>query len=247
MTGADLAHSALLRTPDEWSRTRMRDCVDGAQARGEQVVTVAAPAALRDVAGARDAPDLDPVELRARPADAVARALDGGHRGLGVLVWADGVIDGASAEVHGAVETVLTDLCRVHPVSVLCVYDRDGGGRAHPHLSVGRHPGGVAEAQAHLRRAGEVLRLEGEFDTSNADVLGAALREATAAAPERVRVDLAGVGFLSAAAARTLAVETAGYRADGGRIEVRDATGHPRRVLRMLRSSGARGLDLPGL
>lgn len=247
MTGADLAHSALLRTPAEWSRARMRDWVDGARARGEQVVTVAAPAALRDDAGARDAPDLDPVELRARPADLVARARDGGHRGLGVLVWADGVIDGASAEVHGAVETVLTDLCRDHPVSVLCVYDRDGGGRAHPRLSVGRHPGGVVEAQAHLRRTGAVLRLEGEFDTSNADVLGAALREVTADAPERVRVDLAGVGFLSAAAARTLAAETAGYRADGGRIEVRDATGHPWRVLRMLRSSGVRGLELPGL
>lgn len=243
----DPSHTALLRTPAEWSRARVRNWVDDARARGEQVVTVALPAALRDDAGARGAPDLDPAELRARPVELVARALGGGHRGLGVLVWADGVIGGASAEVHGAVEVVLTDLCREHPVSVLCVYDRDGGGRAHPHLSVGRHPGGVAEAQAHLRRTGEVLRLEGEFDTSNTDVLGAALREAVAVAPERVRIDLAGVGFLSAAAARTLAAETAGYRAGGGRVEVRDATGHPRRVLRMLRSSGVRGLDLPDL
>ena len=243
----DLAHTALLRTPADWSRARLRDWVDGARARGELVVTVAAPAGLRADAGTRDAPDLDPVELRARPADPVVRALDRGHRGLGVLVWADGVIGGASVETHGAVEAVLTDLCRDHPVSVLCVYDRDGDGRAHPHLSVGRHPGGVAEAQAHLSRTGEVLRLEGEFDTSNTDVLGAALREAEAAAPERIRVDLSGVGFLSAAAARTLAAETAAYRAGGGRVEVRDAAGHPRRVLRMLRSSGVRGLDLPDL
>jgi hypothetical protein len=64
----------------------------------------------------------------ARQARLVERALAEGYRGLGVLVWADGVIAAVSAQGHAVIEASLAELCRKHRVSVLCVYDRGTAG-----------------------------------------------------------------------------------------------------------------------
>ena len=89
---------------------------------------------------------LTPEDLHttAPPAELLQRALPDGDHGLGILVWADAVITATSRATHEEIETTLAHLCRDHPVSVLCVYDRDGkregAGIEHLDLAVARHP-----------------------------------------------------------------------------------------------------------
>jgi hypothetical protein len=166
-------HIALLRTATAESSTRIENWVRTARARGDHVVTVAVPDGFTP--GTEGLPALAPVELHpdGRPVE-VDRSLSRRRpRGLGVLVHADAVIAAMSATVRAEIEDVLAALCRDHPVSVLCVYDRDGGGRDHLDMAAARHPDRILETQADLRRTGQTMWLRGEFDTTNNDVLGA--------------------------------------------------------------------------
>jgi anti-anti-sigma regulatory factor len=232
-------HVALLRTATGESSTRIENWVRSARARGDHVVTVAVPDGFTP--GTEGLPVVAPVELHpdGRPAEVVRRALDAGHGGLGVLVHADAVIAAMSATVHTEIEDVLAALCRDHPVSVLCVYDRDGAGRDHLDMAAARHPDRILETQADLRRTGQTMWLRGEFDTTNNDVLGAALRSAAREAPAALSINVSGVGFLSVAAARTLALNGAEHGQHGGRVELRGAPTHVQNVLRLfLRQDG---------
>jgi anti-anti-sigma regulatory factor len=226
-------HIALLRTPTAESSTRIENWVRSARARGDHVAAVAVPDGFTP--GTEGLPALAPVELHPdrRPAEVVGRALDAGHRGLSVLVHADAVIAAMSATVHAEIEDVLAALCRDHPVSVLCVYDRDGAGRDHLDMAAARHPDRILETQADLRRTGQTMWLRGEYDTTNNDVLGAALRTATREAPAALSIDVSGLGFLSVAAARTLALNSAENGQNGGRVELRGAPSQVQKVLRL--------------
>lgn len=245
-----VGHTGLLRTPSVRSDPRITRWVRSARARGQQVVTVAVPddlaldAALH--ARATEPPALSPAELHptARPTELVRRALDGGHRGLGVLVSADGVMASSSPAVHVEIEHVLEQLCRHHPVSVLCLYDRPAAGSAHVAMAVAHHPGELHDAQSQLRHTRDSLHLSGEFDITNLDVLGSALQTLTAAAAPTVHIDLSDVRFLSVASARELARSTARYRDDGGRVEVSGASAHVGKVLRMLAGGTSDEIDL---
>lgn len=150
-----------------------------------------------------------------------------------MLVHADAVIAAMSATVHAVIEDVLAALCRDHPVSVLCVYDRDGAGRDHLDMAAARHPDRILETQADLRRTGQTMWLRGEFDTTNNDVLGAALRSAARKAPAALSINVSGVGFLSVAPVRTLALNSAEHGQHGGRVELRGAPTHVQNVLRL--------------
>ena len=125
---------------------------------------------------------LTPAEWRreARQARLIERALAEGYRGLGVLIWADGVIAAVSAQGHAVIETSLAELCREHPVSVLCVYDRGGAGTRQLDMAVAHHPDELRDQQAFVHHDRHRLALGGEFDISNLDVLSTALRTLTA-------------------------------------------------------------------
>jgi anti-anti-sigma regulatory factor len=217
----------------------MRTWARAALDRSEKLLTLCAPvdADLARRAGS-GLTALTPDDLHtAAPAELLHRALPDAEHGLGILVWADAVITATSRETHAEIETTLADLCRDHPVSVLCVYDRDGGrdgaGIEHLDLAVAGHPDRLREHRLALRRTADTLYVDGEIDVSNLDVLAAALRAVTDTASPTVRIDLGGVTFLAAAAARPLIRDTAPYRHRGADVEIH-ATPHITRILQLL-------------
>lgn len=201
-----------------------------ARERGQKLVTVAAP------------PGPGVVEPRPVPAEAlteagdserlVARAIADGFRGLGVLVWADNLIAATSDDVHARLETVLSDLCASQPVAALCLYSRRAPGSPPLQRAVAHHSEVDGDPLVRVRRTQRGVALDGEIDSSNSDVLAAALTAVTAAASPTVRVDLSGLRFLSARGAGLLESATAAYRAGGGVVELH-LPAHLARVLRL--------------
>jgi anti-anti-sigma factor len=145
------------------------------------------------------------------------------------------VIAATSRETHAEIETTLASLGR--PVSVLCVYDRDGdragAGVEHLDLAVARHPDGLREQRLALRRTAHTLYVDGEIDMSNLDVFATTLRALTDGPSPTVRIDLDGVTFLAAAGVRTLIRDTAPYRDHGSDVDIH-ATPHITRILQVL-------------
>jgi ABC-type transporter Mla MlaB component len=266
-------HIGLLRSPTPQCRDRIQSWLHAAVARRDKLVTVAVPpdlliSAHPDEGSGSDGgseggidlgalPVLTPAELRreARQARLVERALAEGYRGLGVLIWADGVIAAVSPQGHAVIETSLAALCRAQPVSVLCVYDRGGAGTRQLDLAVAHHPDELRDQQAFVHHDRHRLTLGGEFDLDNLDVLSAALRTLTAmdaidapgASPPAVptlRVDLRQLKFLSVAAAATLDIATTDYRHSGGRVELHHPSPHLTAVLHLLNLHRLPGLTL---
>jgi len=147
----------------------------------------------------------------------------------------DAVIAATSRDTHEEIETTLASLCRDHPVSVLCVYDRTGGaaGLEHLDLAVARHPDRLQEQRLALRRTAHTLYVDGEIDMSNLDVFATALRALTDTPSASVLIDLNGVTFLAAAGVRTLIRDTAPYRDRGADVEIH-ATPHITHILQLL-------------
>jgi hypothetical protein len=221
--GEPARHAAMLRTPTVACTSRIARWVERALDHGHRVVTVELPPDLgpgtaRPPLPALPATDPEVLLRTGRRAELVERAVDEGHRGLGVLVSADGVIASSSPAHHGRIETALAELCRDHPVRVLCLYDRyerSAGGPEQLGLAVAHHPAELRDTTARLRHAPGAVELAGEFDMSNLPVLSSTLRTVAASAPPVLRIDLGGVRFLSVAAARYAAVSSARERAAG--------------------------------
>jgi anti-anti-sigma regulatory factor len=224
-------HAGLLRSRDG-DRAGAEQAVDSwfrsAAARGYGMCTVATP----PPPGVPGVTALAPADVHpsAAPAALARRALDGGFAGLGILIRADRVIAETSRDFHDEIEAGLTDLCVEHPVSVLCVYDRPGAGVQCLDLAVGHHEG-LSEQQLALRASGDTVRLSGEVDVVNLDVVDVALRTAAARRPDRLRIDLSGTTFLSAGAARLVHRHVAALRAGGALVELHGAAPQVDRVL----------------
>jgi anti-anti-sigma regulatory factor len=237
-------HEGLLAASGRHRQTGMSTWARSALDRSEKLLTLCAPvdANITSRAGsgltALTSEDLHTI---APPAELLQGALPDADDGLGILVWADAVITATSRDTHVEIETTLARLCRDHRVSVLCVYDRDrehrrerdGAGTEHLDLAVARHPDGLQEQRLALRRAADTLYVDGEIDMSNLDVFATALRAVTDTPSPTVRIDLGGVTFLAAAAARTLIRDTAPFHDRGADVEI-DATPHITRVLRLI-------------
>jgi len=208
--------------------------------RGEKLLTLCAPVDTDITSRAGSGLTVltpDDLHTTAAPVELLQRALPDGDHGLGILVWADAVITATSRATHEEIETTLARLCRDHPVSVLCVYDRNGNragaGIEHLDLAVARHPDGLQGQCLALRRTADTLYVDGEIDMSNLDVFATALRALTDTPSPTVRIDLNAVTFLAAAAARTLIRDTAPYRDHGTDVEIH-ATPHITRILQLI-------------
>ena len=237
---APARHEGLLAASAGHRRTAMSTWARSALDRSEKLLTLCAPvdADIANRAGS-GLTALTPEDLRttAPPAELLLRALPDGDHGLGILIWADAVITATSRETHEEIETTLALLCRDHPVSVLCVYDRigdrDGAGIEHLDLAVARHPDRLQGQRLALRRTADTLYVDGEIDMSNLDVFATALRALTDTPSPTVRIDLNGVTFLAAAGVRTLIRDTAPYRDRGADVEIH-ATPHITHILQLL-------------
>ena len=233
-------HEGLLAASAGHRQTAMSTWARAALDRGEKLLTLCAPVDT-DIASRAGSglTALTPEDLHttAPPAELLQRALPDGDHGLGILVWADAVITATSRATHEEIETTLARLCRDHPVSVLCVYDRDGkrdgAGIEHLDLAVARHPDGLQGQCLALRRTADTLYVDGEIDMSNLDVFATALRALTDTPSPTVRIDLNAVTFLAAAGVRTLIRDTAPYRDRGADVEIH-ATPHITRILQLL-------------
>jgi anti-anti-sigma factor len=236
--GADLGpspgHAGLLRALDD--RRPAEQAVDAwfrsAAGRGYAMCTVAA----EPPPGAVGVTALAPADVHpsAAPADLARRVLDAGFAGLGILVRADRVIAETSGRFHDGIETALTGLCARHPVSVLCVYDRPGAGAECLDLAVTHHPAALHEQQLTLRASADTVRVSGEVDVVNVDVVDTALSVAAARRPERLRIDLSGTTFLSAGAAHLVQRHIAALRDGGAQVELHGVAANVDRVLRLV-------------
>jgi anti-anti-sigma factor len=243
--GPSSGHAGLLRSLDD--RGRAERAVDSwfrsAAGRGYAMCTVAA-AAPPNAAGVTALAPAD-VHPSGAPAALARRVLDEGFAGLGILVRADRVIAETSGRFHDGIETALTGLCAGHPVSVLCVYDRPGAGAECLDVAVTHHPESLQEQQLTLRASADTVRVSGEVDMVNVDVVDAALSAAAARRPERLRIDLSGTTFLSAGAAHLVQRHIAALRDGGARVELHGVAPNVDRVLglvgRHLRPGGRSG------
>jgi ABC-type transporter Mla MlaB component len=240
VTNALRRHEGLLVASAYHRQTAMGTWARSALDRSEKLLTLCAPvdADVVSRAGSRlTALTPDDLHTTAATVELLQRAVPDRDHGLGILIWADAVITAASRETHEEVETTLASLCRDHPVSVLCVYDRngerDGAGAEHLDLAVARHPDGLRGPRLALRRTADTLSVDGEIDMANLDIFATALRAFTDTPSPTVRIDLAGVTFLAAAAARTLIHDTAPYRDHGCDVEIH-ATPHITRILQLI-------------
>lgn len=251
--GAVPGHELLLAASRNHRRAGIEAWVRAAVDRGEKVLTVCAPD-VSDLGpgwpGHRTSA-LSPRDLRpdAEPDELVRRALDEGFQGVSIVIWAGGLRAGAPGDHHLEVETALTDLCRRHRVSALCLYERTMVTATAELLDtvVAGHPDAVREQLVGLRSTQDALLVSGEIDMSNVDVLAAALRTVTRTRLRSLRVDLSRVTFLSVSAGRALASDTAEFRGRGGRVEVHGASPHIARVLQLLARGPRPGLELVGV
>ena len=241
-------HKGLLAASAGHRRTAMSTWARATLDRSEKLITVCAlvDADITSRAGS-GLTTLTPEDLHttAAPAELLQHAVPDADHGLGILIWADAVITATSRETHEEIETELTRLCRDHPVSVLCVYDRNGerngdrsgapggAGIEHLDLAVAGHPDRLHGQRLALRRTAYTLDVDGEIDMSNLDVFATALRALTDTPSPTVCIDLNAVTFLAAAGVRTLIRDTAGYRDRGADVEIH-ATPHITRILQLL-------------
>lgn len=132
-------------------------------------------------------------------------------------------------------------LSRAVPVSGICFYHRSSFGSVLSSF-VAAHPGGAADSQlAGAAEPGHV-RLSGDVDMSNVDLLEALLTGSVADGSDLV-VDLHAVSFIDLAGARTLIAVSRGLDA-GRRLKVLSP---PRLLFRMVETIGwADNLDLIG-
>jgi anti-anti-sigma factor len=232
-------HEGLLAGSAGHRQTAMSTWARSALERSEKLLTLCAPVDADIVSRAGSGlTAVTPQDLHtAAPEELLQRALPQGDHELGILIWADAVIAATSRETHEKIETTLASLCRDHPVSVLCVYDRDGerdgAGIEHLDLAVARHADGLEEQRLALRRTADTLSVNGEIDMSNLDVFATTLRALTDTPSPTVRIDLNGVTFLAAAGVRTLIRDTARYRDRGADVEI-DANPHITRILQLI-------------
>ena len=178
----------------------------------------------------------------------VTSALAEGYSGVRVCGAADQALEQMSVEEYDAVEGELNDLCRRYPFSALCRYGQDLL-RDNQDLSVGHHPV-VTDALgcvATWTPGGPVVKLSGEFDLANAELLRSAVARAAPMPPGSTLVmDLGAVSFFGLAGVRSILAATEGLRADGGTVMIQAAGSGLGRIFELLDLTQVAGIRLDG-
>jgi anti-anti-sigma regulatory factor len=205
-----------------------------------------------DVVAARSAGRLvrlSPAELYppGRQVTIVDQALADGFPAVRIAADGDAASRTLSSTAFVESERMVEVLCRTRPMSYMCQYERS--------LTVGSrldriteiHPQGLRERHGQVYASGDVLELAGEFDMSNEDVLGAALRAASGAAGAgsvALEIGLSRVTFLSRGACRVLVLATEPLRMAGGVVRLAGPQPHVEAALRVLELGNVSNMQL---
>jgi anti-anti-sigma factor len=131
-------------------------------------------------------------------------------------------------------ERTIDRLCRTRPVSALCQYDRELVTAERMPQVAGLHLAGILERQLCTSATQDSVRVVGEIDRTNEELLTCGLRAATAEASESFEVDLRAVTFLGVAGYRALVAGTQAFRDRGGQVRLTVSGPGVELVLRLL-------------
>lgn len=194
--------------------------------------------------GRLQALDLKEFYVPTAQAKRVDAALGEGYSSMWLLASRAGALSVLSPRGYAEFERAMEALCASRPVSVLCQYDRAALTGQGLQESTDRHLQGVRELQLHTAAGTSVLRLVGQVDLANADLLASALRAATKQTAPVFWVDMGGLSFLDITGCRALVEGTAGFRDAGGSLRLRSAQPAVHRVLRLLGVHQQHGLEM---
>ena len=166
--------------------------------------------------------------------------------GVRLALRCDAVADLVGPHRHADIERRLAALCHTRPVSVLCQYD----GRTTQGTELSRvldlHPDWVYEAALSVHRRGHVIRVAGELDTLDSEVLVRSLSRMTEEldADRVLALDLRRVDALTVGACSALMEGTRAFRERSGRVLCGMPAGSPGQLLRAWVSARATNFEL---
>ncbi len=175
----------------------------------------------------------------------VTRAQDE-FSGVRLALRCDALADLVDPHRHADIERRLATLCHTRPVSVLCQYD----GRTTQGAELARvldlHPDWVYEAGLSVHRRGHVIRVAGELDTLDGEVLVRSLNRMTNEldAGHVLALDLRRVDALTVGACRALLEGTRAFRERSGRVRCGLPGGSSGQLLRAWLPSRAPNFEL---
>jgi len=167
--------------------------------------------------------------------DVVARALAEGYRAVRMSVEASAALSAVPRPRSVDYERTMDELCRTHPVSALCQYDRAETTGERLHQAAEGHVNGIRERQLSTSGSDRGLIIAGEIDMSNDELLMSAVRAATSLASGTFRLDLSRVTFLGVGGSRALAHGSQQFRDRGGILVLVGLSPTLERILRVLR------------
>jgi anti-anti-sigma factor len=171
-------------------------------------------------------------------------ALDEGYSSVRLLGSCAAALTVVSPQGYAEFERAMEALCASRPVSVLCQYDRAELTGQGLHEATDRHPQGIRELQLHTAAGTNVLRLAGQVDVANADLLACALRTATKQPAPVYCVDMGALSFLDITGCRALMEGTTGFRDAGGSVRLTSPQPAVHRVLRLLGIHQQHGVEM---
>ncbi len=148
----------------------------------------------------------------------VEQALGEGYIAVRVATELSTASSRLAAATIAAYERDMDKLCRTHPVSALCQYDRATSSRPQLGDAAAMHCRGIRESLLQTVPTAGGIALTGELDASNAELLEAALRPLIGSAAGRLELDLARLGFIDATGCQVLRDAAEQLRTRGGRL-----------------------------
>jgi hypothetical protein len=166
--------------------------------------------------------------------------------GVRLALRCDAVAAIVGPDAHVAIERRLAGLCHTERVSVLCQYD---GRTTRDHdlaLALDLHPDWIYEADLSMHRRGHVIRVAGELDTLDGEILVRSLRRMTKEldADRVLALDLRSVDGLTLGACRALLEGTRAFRERSGRVRCGVPPGSSGQLLRTSVSAQATNFEL---
>lgn len=178
----------------------------------------------------------------------VRQAFADGFPGVRMLGDAQVALEHVGEAGYVDFELELERLCSRRAVSATCLYDEDATPRRLLLDNLTVHADGLRADVLSVTDRDRTVRLAGEADATNAELLTAVLDGASRRVPGDavLTLDLQDLRFCDAAGVRALVVGTWPLRRRGGRVALVDVSGSVRRALSILSIGSQPGFLLDG-